>query len=187
MTKPIYSSPETRVRVKFARRTTNPKLVLQLLNGEVKVEDLPPDCIFWTGRRSKARQVRRYDMTSEGPVLSASYMTPPRGMLQENGRTVHVHRWLYAKVKDLPEGVMLYSGCPDPYCINPNHWTPKNPRRPIDEASVGADDWDMSDVEELVEGYIGRGEPMPVNRSHILFEDVPPVMLEAAIAKLGRK
>lgn len=187
---------------RLANKTGTPELEGVIL-GERPVEDLPTDCMIWTGatvgRSGKFRQVLTRDGT--GAATPSSRRDNPTGIMVVEGKRVFVRRLIYQLLFKPDFEYQMRRQCPEERCVNPLHWKihtkdlsvhEPEPEPEPEEAETEppiSSDWLQSDVDECLDYALADGPTCWEEViHHEMFEDnPPPEMVKEALIKANKE
>ncbi|GGA29941.1 hypothetical protein [Neptunicoccus cionae] len=188
---------------RVAQKTKSP-ILEKLILGEVGRDDLPENCMIWTGASTgrsgpRMRYKRGYDNIPELTII----MDRPRPVVNFSGKRHSVNRLLFDFATKLDYPYRLESSCGEAMCVNPVHYLPKAIRpggfaaqetcdmelsQVQDGPAFVEDPWTLQEVGEFVETALEEHSPTSWQSLIELtfLGEVPHVLIDEYLKKIGK-
>jgi hypothetical protein len=175
---------------------TNTPILTQVLQGEKSIQDLPLECMLWTGTvegsldKNRVRKFRDYNNISYARVSRDR----PRPVIRWQKKKISVVRLLFQLVTKPDYEYRMLPLCGSPTCVNLRHWSASKIKShqefpeeiPEFETSSG---WTIEEVEEQVENLLSWVTPASWEEIHHLLiqeDGAPEEMVKEVLEKLNR-
>jgi hypothetical protein len=137
-----------------------PSLLAKMMAG---TEPWPDRCLIWTGAKFPGGLVK------DGPDIN--YVQPRARILGNQLLPRYLLEILHG-----PHPRFICT-CGNTLCINPAHWTFREPQDPEVYIIPTDADWTFDEVDEIISMYLANNK-RPLDPLHPLLQDIPPEWLE---------
>ena len=183
---------------RLAEKTNTPVLE-EVILGEASFEDLPGECIVWTGAKHYSKPAYRYQRRRNSQMLPVPYIVKDRpvGVIRYAGKRHHVHRLVFQLIFKPPYEFRLFRQCGTDLCVNPLHWhleplqnhsPPSKPQsEPEPPPELMSMEWTRQDVVDILELKLMTEQPKSFEEVLGYYdEDVDPDLVREVLIEAGK-
>lgn len=170
---------------RLAEKTNTPQLADFVL-GRKSVNELPNECMVWTGKRTVTGLTVKIQRDALNIPVSYRAVRKPLGQIQFAGKMEYVHRLVYRLLIKPDYEFHMRNICGNSLCCNPKHWDVSS-NRP--EVVFSFEEWKPEEVEEAVEAMLSRYDVLNWNDvvENPLMQDIPHQMIRDCLTRLRKE
>jgi hypothetical protein len=165
-------------------------LLIDLLRNHIRYDDLPDQCMVWTGRKSTEGVVlKKY--RSGRDFLPNYYQgrTKSYAMIVRDHKLIMLHRFIYEHCFGPLGETKIFNSCSNTLCLNPRHW------HRMDRSATKKDTYDLleppeeepwteEEVEQLIDIYLRHNDE--VDLTHPDIAQIPVEMLQPILERRNK-
>ena len=172
---------------RLAEKTNTPVLE-EFLLGRKSVNELPNECMIWTGKKTVAGLTIKPQRDSRNIPVAYRAIRKPLGQMMVSGKIEYTHRLVYKLLVKPDYEFQMRNICGNTLCCNPKHWdVSSNTPEPVFDLNFNQ--WEPEEVEEAVEAMLSRYDVLNWNDviENPLMQDIPHPMIRDCLIKLRKE